>query len=243
MDVRIASGRRASIAQPTNARACRMPGANEHARGGLRRWLGWAVSVLCLLALVALLWQQRAHAQAGPWLGFHLSRGDAAHMEAAREAGGRVAVVVFSWADIEPVPNQLYWEKPDAALRAGQFHGVDVIARLDQPPDWALDAGSPSPWDAQAYANFVRQVAARYGDRLAGLILWNEPNLSLEWQDQPPDAAAYVHLLRSAYPAVKAVAPDLPVLMAGLAFTLGDGERAVDDLAYLEAVYRAGGEA
>ncbi|MCB0165096.1 MAG: hypothetical protein KDI79_12770, partial [Anaerolineae bacterium] len=51
-------------------------------------------------------------------IGFHLGQGDSTHMAAARRAGGAFAVVVFSWADIEPEPNYLYWEQPDAALRA-----------------------------------------------------------------------------------------------------------------------------
>jgi hypothetical protein len=176
-------------------------------------------------------------------LGFHVARGNAAHMQAARQAGASFVVLVFSWRDIQPLPDRFYWEVPDAALRAAQFYGLDVIARLDQPPDWALDENAPTPWNLDAYASFARQVAQRYGDRLAGLILWNEPNLSLEWAEQPPDPVAYAELLATAYPAVKAAAPDLPVLMAGLASTLGDGDRAIDDLDFLQAVYDAGGGA
>jgi hypothetical protein len=173
-------------------------------------------------------------------LGFHVGRGDAVHMEAARAAGGSFAVVVFSWANIEPAPGYLYWEVPDAALRAAEFYGIDLIARLDQPPTWALGPDDPSPWQLDAYAGFAQRVAARYGDRLAGVILWNEPNLSLEWNNQPPDAAAYTELLRAAYPAVKAVAPDLPVFMGGLASTEGEGDWAINDLDYLQALYAAG---
>ena len=156
-------------------------------------------------------------------LGFHIAGGDAAHLAAARAAGGTFAVKVFSWADIEPEPNYLYWEVPDATLRAAEFYDVEIVARLDQPPEWALDGSSPTPWDIEAYANFVRRVVERYGDRLAGIIIWNEPNTALEWRDQPPDPAAYVAMLQAAYHSAKAVNPDLPVLLAGLAFTAGDG--------------------
>lgn len=173
-------------------------------------------------------------------IGFHLGQGDAGHMQAARAAGGTFVVVVFSWADIEPEPGYLYWELPDAALRAAEFYGLEVIARLDQPPAWALDDNDPTPWDLQAYAAFARRAAERYGHRLAGLILWNEPNLSLEWQNRPPDAAAYAAMLRAAYPEVKAAAPDLPVLLGGLASTEGEGDWAINDLDYLQALYAAG---
>ncbi|MCS6845268.1 MAG: hypothetical protein NZ528_13250 [Caldilineales bacterium] len=184
-----------------------------------------------------------AHTQAWAPLGFHVARGDAAHLEAAYRAGAEFAVVVFSWRDIQPTPDRVYWEAPDAAVRGAEFYGLRLLARLDQPPDWARTEGGPAPWRLDAYADFARRVAQRYGARLAGVILWNEPNLSLEWDGRPPDPVAYAALLRAAYPAVKAVAPDLPVLMAGLASTLGHGEAAMDDLAFLAGVYAAGGGA
>ncbi len=211
----------------------------------MKRCSALLLRVLIIL-LIAATWpslETSAQTQAAPPLGFHIARGDAAHMQAARQAGGSFAVLVFSWRDIQPLSDRFYWEMPDAALRAAEFYNIDVIARLDQPPDWALQGADATPWDLDAYASFARQVAQRYGERLAGLILWNEPNLSLEWAEQRPDAVAYAELLAAAYPAVKAAAPDLPVLMAGLASTLGDGDRASNDLDFLRAVYDAGGGA
>lgn len=206
--------------------------------------LRFRLLVIVVAALLTPGWPAQDAAAVAPTpLGFHIARGDAAHMQAVRQAGGEFAVVVFSWRDIQPLPDRFYWEVPDAALRAAEFYGVDVMARLDQPPDWALDDASLTPWDLDAYANFSRQVAQRYGGRLAGLILWNEPNLSLEWGGQQPDPAAYAELLRAAYPAVKEVAPDLPVSMAGLASTVGGGDNAMSDLAFLQGVYDAGGGA
>jgi photosystem II stability/assembly factor-like uncharacterized protein len=181
-------------------------------------------------------------------IGFHLGQDDALHMEAVRAAGGSFAVVVFNWANIEPEPNYVYWEVPDAALRTAEFYGIDLIVRLDQPPTWALETGNAThppglgqtPWQLEAYTNFARRVAERYGDRLAGVIIWNEPNLNLEWNNQPPDALAYTEMLKVTYPAVKAVAPDLPVLLGGLASTEGEGDWAINDLDYLQALYDAG---
>jgi hypothetical protein len=129
---------------------------------------------------------QSMDARSAPKLGFHIGRGDAAHLAAVRAGGGSFAVTVFNWADIEPEPNYLYWEVPDATLRAAEFYDVEIVARLDHPPDWAIDDNSPTPWNLDAYANFVRRVVERYGDRLAGIIIWNEPNTELEWHNQPP---------------------------------------------------------
>jgi hypothetical protein len=198
----------------------------------------------CLLALLCLFWGSPAQAEPlSPALGMHVAQGDAAHLQAAQAAGASFVVVVFSWRDIEPVPNFLYWEVPDAAMRAARFAGLQVVARLDRPPDWALDPHSPAPWSLDAYAAFVRHVTQRYADELAGVIVWNEPNLALEWNGSPPDPAGYTAMLAAAYAAVKSVAPTLPVAAAGLAFTLDNGLDAVNDLDFLEALYAAGAAA
>ncbi len=185
--------------------------------------------------------KQTASTSRGFDLGFHIAEGDHEHLAAARAAGGNFVVFVFKWADIEPTPGYYYWEAPDAAMRAAAYHGVEMIARLDHPPDWALDPASPTPWNLDAYADFAGLLAERYGDRLGAVIIGNEPNLSLEWNGEKPDSAAYVELLKKLYPAIKGSSPDLPVAMAGLAFTEGDLEN-VNDLDYLRAVYAAGGQ-
>lgn len=172
-------------------------------------------------------------------LGFHIDRGNDAHLGAARAAGGKFAVVVFSWADIEPVPNYWYWEVPDAALRAADHHNLRIVARLDRPPAWALSNDDPTPWRLDAYTNFVRRVLNRYGDRLDGVIIWNEPNLALEWHNQSPDPAAYAAMLATVYPVAKEVAPEVPVFGAALAFTLDDSPQAMNDLRYLQAMLNA----
>ncbi len=199
------------------------------------------IAPLLILAFIGLQTTgQTASEPAGPQLGFHIVRGDAAHLDAVKAAGGDFAVVVFSWEDIEPEPNYLYWEVPDAALRTAEFYDVQIVARLDRPPEWALDDSDPTPWRLEAYANFVRRVVARYGERLAGVIIWNEPNLSLEWNDQSPDPVAYVELLKTGYTAAKAANSEVPVLLAGLAFT-EDDQTNRNDLTYLHQIYEAGG--
>lgn len=205
--------------------------------------MAWFMVLLSPKVAAPVLAQSSTPQPSTPQLGMHIARGDAAHMLAARRAGAEFIVMVFPWRDIEPAPNYLYWEMPDAALRAAAFAGLQVVARLDHPPQWALDATSPTPWDLDAYAAFVERVVARYDDRLAGVILWNEPNLALEWNGQRPSAAEYTAMLRRVYPAIKAIAPTLPVLAAGLAFTNGDDVQAIHDLTYLRALYQAGAAA
>ena len=83
-------------------------------------------------------------------LGFHIQRGDAQHFAAAHNAGASFVVLVFSWEDIEPTPGYFYWEQADAAVRAAAFYGIDIVARLDRAPTWALDASTPTPWNPGA---------------------------------------------------------------------------------------------
>jgi hypothetical protein len=80
----------------------------------------------------------------------------------------------------------------------------------------------------------------RYRGRIRAYIIWNEPNLALEWGGDPPDPAAYVALLRTGYEAVRAGDPAALVVSAGLAPTNGEGDLAMDERAYLRAMYRAG---
>lgn len=205
---------------------------------------------LLLGLLVVLLVQGMGEAtmataapRATPLLGFHIARGDSAHLAAAAGAGATFAVLVFSWQDIEPAPGYFYWEVPDSALRVADFYGIEIVARLDRPPAWAVDEQALTPWRLDAYAQFVRRVVERYGHRLGGIIVWNEPNLALEWHNTTPNPVAYAAMLAQVYPVVKAVAPQLPVIAAGLAFTAGDGVSAVNDLDYLSALYTAGAAA
>src|SRR3989442_1022252 len=61
-------------------------------------------------------------------------------------------------------------------------------------------------------------VAARY-PQLAGIEIWNEPNMTWAWAPSP-DPARYTQLLRLAYDAVKAVNPSMPVIGGSLAANL-----------------------
>jgi hypothetical protein len=90
-----------------------------------------------------------------------------------------------------------------------------------------------------AYLDFVETVARRYHGRVWAYIIWNEPNLSLEW-GAPPDPEAYAYLLQQAYSAIKQADPSALVISAGLAPTNEQSERALDDRLYLERMLQAG---
>jgi polysaccharide biosynthesis protein PslG len=203
--------------------------------------------VLLWVALLAPLPLVGAAASAGPppngpAPAAHVLVADDQIYRLAADGGYERIVQVFPWRDIEPVRDQWHWEQPDFAIRAADYYGFKLIMRLDHPPDWALapsGSGGVPPVDLDAYANLVAVVAERYRGRAPAYIIWNEPNLSLEWAGRPPDPAAYTTLLCRAYAAIKVADPNATVVSAGLAPTNG-GDGALDDRAFLRAMLDAG---
>ena len=86
----------------------------------------------------------------------------------------------------------------------------------------------------------------RYKGRIDYVQIWNEPNIFPEWGNRPVDPAQYVELLKIAYRRAKEANPNVRVLCAPLAITLGQAHpepgkwTAMNDLDYLEAMYKAG---
>jgi hypothetical protein len=78
---------------------------------------------------------------------------------------------------------------------------------------------------------YVRKVVTRYKGRLRHWEVWNEPNLKGAWRDEP-NAANYTTLLKATYEEIKAIDPDLKVLVCGFAGIPWE---------YIEGIYAAGG--
>ena len=175
----------------------------------------------------------------------------------AAEAGIRWAKIQFAWAEMERnakarTPEELDFAKYDAIVDLCLRYGLRVIARLDRAPDWsrADDSvpGSP-PDNFQDYADFVYAFAKHYQGRVDYIQIWNEPNLWQEWGNRPVDPAGYVELLRLAYIRAKEANPNVHILSAPLAITLWEPHpepgrwSAMNDLQYLEEMYKAGAAA
>lgn len=155
----------------------------------------------------------------------------------------------FAWDDIQPERDVWSIDRADALLGELERRGLKVVARLSNAPEWAhpalgarerdgfLDA---PPDDFADYARFCGVLAARYKGRIAAYQVWNEPNLSREWGDRLPDAAAYVALLKGCSDAIRAADPDAIIISAGLAPTGTYDETATPDDLYLQAMYDAG---
>jgi len=159
-------------------------------------------------------------------------------------------VEFFPWAYLEPGKNSFDWDHADQVIDHARAQGLTVIARLGLVPDWAR----PDPnerettfnyLDADHYADFgdfVHAFVDRYKGRVQHIVIWNEPNLSIEWGMRPVDAKGYVDLLKIAYRRAKQADPNVIVLAGALAPTLEPiGSAAgLNDLIYLQQMYDAG---
>ncbi len=171
-------------------------------------------------------------------------------LEMVREMGASWIVEFFPWAYVEPNgPGEGQWDHSDMVMRHATAQGLKVIARLGYVPQWARPKETtPLYLDEEHYAdfgNYVYDFVQRYRDVVDTIVIWNEPNLSLEWGFRPVDPAAYTELLRVAYTRAKEANPDVQVLGGALAPTLAPpgSEWGMDDLDYLQAMYDAGAAA
>ena len=230
-----------------------------------RRWLPW-LGLLALAAMIVLAWwlprffsdevplgPQQEVQTVNPKMGIHTRLTDEAEpwkikrtLEMVREMGAPWIVEYFPWAYYEPRPGHFEWGHPDLVIEHANRQGLTVIARLGFVPEWARPAEStPLLLPEENYEDFGRYAAAfveRYADTVDYVIIWNEPNLSLEWGYRPVDPESYAEMLRVVYPMIKEANPNVQVLGGALAPTLAPpgSEWGMDDLVYLQRMYDAG---
>jgi beta-xylosidase len=175
-----------------------------------------------------------------------------ADVDAAADLGANTIRSAIQWAGLEPAEKGRYagWylDALDAVVARARKRHVKVMLTPVFTPCWASSGAAglmswlcsvtsivPSltirpPATPNDYADFMVFLAKRYGDALAALEVWNEPNLPSFWNSATP-ATDYAALLKATYTAVKRVAPDLPIVAGALAGA---------DVAFLEKLYDAG---
>jgi hypothetical protein len=169
-------------------------------------------------------------------------------LRAVREMGADTIVEFFPWAYVERVQGVDDWTQSDKIFKHARNQGVKVYARFGLVPEWARpnDPENPTtfnyiPEDSfDEFAAYAARFATRYQDALAGVIIWNEPNLTFEWGFQPVDPIGYTKLLSVVAPVIRDAAPDIPILAGALSPTIADSPEALNDLTYLRAMLDAG---
>jgi hypothetical protein len=231
-------------------------------RQAVRRWQMGVLALLALLAgtpihpLVALGPQQTVRS-VNPKMGIHTRLTDEVEpwkikrtLEMVREMGAVWIVEYFPWAYHEPAPGRFDWSHADLVVDHARRQGLTVIARLGFVPEWARPDPEIQPTtftyldedQCDAFAGYVGAFVEHFRGRVDHVVIWNEPNISLEWGYRPVDPEGYTQLLRAVYPRAKAANPDVVILGGALAPTLappGDPE-GMNDLDYLRRMLAAG---
>ena len=168
------------------------------------------------------------------------------HADHGARDGRAVHRRVFSVGYYEGAEGNYDFTHPDYVIDHARNQGVTVIARLGMVPQWAREKNTTDTYlDEKHYADFAKYVGKfveRYRGKIKYVIIWNEPNLSLEWGYRQVDPRGYVAMLREAYRAAKAANPEIQVLAGALAPTLepDSSDLAMNDLIYLQKLYDAG---
>lgn len=169
-----------------------------------------------------------------------------------KRSGSDVARVTFDWRVVEPFQDDYRLEAYDSIYREYLARGVRPIFTILFSPWWTWDesvtcdqwtedcAYPPARSHDRDWREIAALVAARYPEA-AGIEVWNEPNLHWYWRPRP-DVARYTELQKQAYSAIKAVAPSMPVVSAGLSNHLRTDEYNVSMTDFARGIYANGGK-
>jgi hypothetical protein len=173
-------------------------------------------------------------------------------LDVAKATHAKVVRVEVVWSELEPSAagqrDAAQLAAIDRVVDGAAARGMKTLMMIDSTPCWASSApekGSCEPGaertakalryppaNPQRYVEISTFLAARYAAKLAAFEIWNEPDQSNElyWAG-PNKVEGYVALAKAAYPALKRVAPQVPVLAGS--FVGANGK-------WLQALYDAG---
>lgn len=169
------------------------------------------------------------------WSGVSAAEQDS-QLEQIADAGAGIVRVDVGWSSLEQnakgTYERWYLDQLDTLVDKADQHGVKLLITFTDSPCWASSApeslkqGCDGAWwdrgvnryppaNPQDYADALAFLVGRYGDRVAGWEIWNEPNLKYFFTSDNA-AADYARIVRAAYPAAKAADPDATVVAGSL---------------------------
>ncbi len=210
----------------------------------------WRIAVIAalLLARVSAAPTSAAEESPPPHLGYGMMLAyPPGSLTKVKEAGFGWFKHFIYWDSIEPDHNGVYqWASVDALLNLACQNGLSLLMRVERhATNWKpIQDNEMAAWQAffQALAARIRQKRTACGQpyRVA-LEIWNEPNLDFQWNYEPVDPVRYTEMVKRAYLGAKAADHTIPIVAGSLAPTGGwEGGRAMNDVAFLEAMYDNG---
>ena len=160
--------------------------------------------------------------------------GDQATQAQIAASGAKHVRVFASWRMLELQRGQFtpyILSGYDALANRMKAAGIPVYFVVTQTPVWASGSHAPNaPPPADAYADFIRRLAAHFRGRVGAYEIWNEPDEAFSWEGEATPAA-YAALLKPAYSAVKSADPAAKVGVGGLV---------ANHFRFVEGLYAAG---
>lgn len=138
-------------------------------------------------------------ATATPWIN--------ADAGAAAAAGATLSRTPLYWRGVQPTKGAWNWGTYDRIINTYAARGMRVIVNVSGTPDWAGVGDFPA---------FITALANRYGTKLAGIEIYNEPNSAKYW-GAPADPALYTQFLCAGYRGARAANVDVPIAGGSLA--------------------------
>lgn len=151
-------------------------------------------------------------------------------LDELRAAGVEWVRLDISWAELQPTsPDSfdLEWGVPRIEQRIAEINarGMKVLLLVYWGPAWATGTSSKNgvPADPQDYARAMAWVAERWRGQVQAIELWNEPDLETFLANTSVET--YTSLVTAAYPAIKAVNPDITVIAGAPTYVKTDWYR------------------
>jgi len=151
------------------------------------------------------------------------------------ELGGIRIRQDYHWHKLEPVNDELHFDRVQTQVELARESGVSILAMLAYGVDWAETDGTTSSIEPADYADFAGRVAAELCDDIKEYEIWNEQNTTRFWSPAP-DPQQYGEFLAAACTAIHAACPDARVLFGGL---LSFDSRAAERWWFLREVHAA----
>ncbi|MDO8971376.1 MAG: hypothetical protein Q7U74_11855 [Saprospiraceae bacterium] len=148
--------------------------------------------------------------------------------------------VDLSWQSVAPKAGAVDWSRIDPVLQVASNKQQAVMISLTEAPDWVQTPQGP---DANLTAQFVLQLVQRYPKSIQAVELFSGANTRQGWGRQP-NPQAYQKTWSSVQTTLQNSKINILLIAGGLRPVVSgtSASEAMDDLAFLQALYTAGGK-
>ena len=166
-------------------------------------------------------------------------------MGLVQQAGFNWVKHQVEWSAVETGAGQFDWSELDAIVNAGATANLKVLLSVQHAPTFYRSAASGLfPSDPATFQRFMQTLATRYKGKVTAYEVWNEENLSRETGTGNVDPSHYLPILEAGANGIRAGDSNALVLLGAPSPTGVNSADAMDDVAYLNALYALnGGEA